>query len=108
MKTILISITTTIATIGLLIGLVNISNQTAIGTSFSGGGSTSFGLGGFNSLTISNGGSGVGTISTTTLTIGDISTTTSASCINMKTNLGASSSLMVIGTTLTVLTGNCR
>ena len=103
---ILISIVTTIGTLSVVFIVFNLSNHPVAGTSFGGG--TSFGPGGFTNLTVSAGGSGVGTISTTTFTLGDISTTTSASCINMKTNLGASTSLMVIGTTLTVLSGNCR
>jgi len=106
MKIIIISLIGFIS--GIALGFL-LSSEFPFGTSVGrGGGGTSIGNGGFDSLLVSHGGSGVGTISTTTSTFGDTSTSTSAACFNMKTNLGATTSVYVVGTVLVVEAGNCK
>lgn len=82
--------------------------KSPLGTSFGGGGgSTSIGNGGFDSLLVSHGGTGNGTTATTTSTFGDTSTTTSASCFTLKTNLGATVKAYIVGTSWVIAANAC-
>lgn len=90
---------------------VEIYNEVAA-TFGGGGGGGTFGSGSdFTTLSISRGGSGTGSPATSTMSLGEFgnnATTTSVSCINMRNSVGATSSVYIVGTTLTVEAGACK
>ena len=62
----------------------------------------------YSKFQVTSGGSGASTTATTTVTIGEIGTTTSATCLNLKTNLGALVNAIIVGTSWVIGTGACK